>query len=332
MNKRDQSEKLDQLINHLITTEAEFWSSEQLGNRDDDLSGLVRTAAYIRKTLRASAPDPSFVRNAEVRVLNRVRAGAKRARVAEPAKPRQWSLRPHWARALVAIGMSAVLLLSTLGVGVAAAEGTLPGETLYPLKRGFEEARLLLSFDDTTEVQLLAEFSDERLREIEGLIAAGRAESLEPAAEAYTDSMQRLAQAVAENPGAESAAAFDERTAAHLEVLQRVEGQVPPQAQEAIQRAIDRSAEHAAKKDQQQDQKDQAQQADREQREERRAEQEAEREERRATQQAALIQKRAEQIAKQYDASVDEVMAVYHGACEADWKCVREHFRETTKE
>jgi outer membrane biosynthesis protein TonB len=228
--------------------------------------------------------------------------------------------------ALVSLLFVTVLLLGMTGV-VRASAASLPGDGLYPLKRGLEETRLTLTLDASGDAQLLSEYSDERLREIEALSAAGRIEDIDAAVETYVATIDRLVEAsqdITSSEGSAYSEAVQEKLGHHIEVLQGVQAKVPPQAQAAIQRAIDRSLQQSKKKLEQQQEKEEDQESKREEQEERREEQEERRDER--EQERNL--RHAEQIARKYDVATDGVLAIFEGICERDWKCVRDHYRD----
>ena len=78
---------------------------------------------------------------------------------------------------LVIYGVMTVLIAGFFTVNASAS--SLPGDGLYGLKRGWEQARLALSFNDDTRQELEGEFEDERLDEVESLLGEGREEDVE---------------------------------------------------------------------------------------------------------------------------------------------------------
>jgi hypothetical protein len=87
--------------------------------------------------------------------------------IATPA--RAWSL-PVFAR----VGLAAFLLI-TIGGGTAfASEGTLPGDTLYPVKILNEEVRSVLAFSAEAKADWEEERAERRLEEASKLAAAGK--------------------------------------------------------------------------------------------------------------------------------------------------------------
>ncbi len=78
---------------------------------------------------------------------------------------------------LAIYGVMTVLIAGFFTVNASAS--SLPGDGLYGLKRGWEQARLALSFNDGTRQELESEFEDERLDEVESLLGEGREEDVE---------------------------------------------------------------------------------------------------------------------------------------------------------
>jgi hypothetical protein len=88
-------------------------------------------------------------------------------------KPQRATLAWPLMRGLVAMGL-VVIILFTSGVGLTyAAKDTLPGDTLYPLKRAVEQIQLS-STDGGERVDLLVEIANKRLREIDTLLLLDR--------------------------------------------------------------------------------------------------------------------------------------------------------------
>lgn len=190
-----------------------------------ELEELCALAQHLR-SVPAPAPRPAF-------------KAALRARLqaAEPPARTGWGLGWLWPRAAFAAGV-ALLLLAFLfgGVGVASAHA-LPGEPLYPVKRGLEQAQLALAPHEEARAGLRLGFAQERLRELQELQNRGTPAleqalaGLEEATAAATEHLER-----SERPAAlgERLAELTERQQA---VLERVAEQVPETAREALERA-----------------------------------------------------------------------------------------------
>lgn len=314
--------EFDELLESILQRSA---GGEQARNQVEiptEVSGeelqLLQIALELRAHLTPEGPDDEFLHNSEIRLKNRIRARLKRT--AGPSKSRRQNSIPGWRRLLRPIPVVASLLLVlalTLGsVGVVGASAaSLPGDTLYPLKRGWETARLAISLSDKGDAQLLAAFASERVEEIETLIDLDRFENVGEAVQSYLDLTEQLQELSGEDG---SFGEFEGEVANNIEVLQRVLEQVPVEAQPAIQRAIERS------------------QARQELRQQNQAEQQANpgQGQGKPTDTPGQGQglehesRTAQQIADQYEeVTLEQVQQQFEGACESDWQCVRDHFR-----
>ena len=74
--------------------------------------------------------------------------------------------------AMVSIALATLLLLGG-GAGVAAAQDDLPNQLLYPVKILTEDVRLMVNSDPGTEIEMLMEMSQERVREMIALSDEG---------------------------------------------------------------------------------------------------------------------------------------------------------------
>ena len=78
---------------------------------------------------------------------------------------------------LAIYGLMTVLIAGFFTVSASAS--SLPGDGLYGLKLGMEQAQLALTFDDDAQLELELEFEAERLDEVESLLGEGREEDVE---------------------------------------------------------------------------------------------------------------------------------------------------------
>jgi hypothetical protein len=326
-----QNERFDHFWTRIQSGEATL--DDVLKETDTDqeaLRSLLTVAAELRETLQPAEPDALFARNSEIRVLNQLRARHPDREMAHPVQLEKRGWFRRLAPALAGILLAAALTLGMVGVGRASAE-SLPGDLLYRVKLGIEQARLTLTFDEEKEAGLIRAYVDERLAEIEALVRLERTDELVTATEMYIQALDRLRLAGAEVEADESSTAMGamQNIDHHIEVLQRVQAQVPSQAQAAIQRAIDRSIEHAQEKEERRQQKQDDKENKQDEKEQRHEEKNDEQEEAQdGDPNASRDQRTAEQIARQFGVTSEEVMAVFNGGCRADWKCVREFFRE----
>lgn len=139
------------------------------------------------------------------------------------------------ARIILAI----VLALCAAGGGtVYAAQGSLPGDALYPLKLGTEQVMMWLG-DDVAKAERALRFAERRVGEMEALAEKGRSQDLDLAVEKYDYALSMTVAAMkrARNrgPDAENVTArVAEAMAEHLPILDTLYDMVPDEAKAAI--------------------------------------------------------------------------------------------------
>lgn len=208
-----------------------------------ELLPLLETAERAHSLLIPDGPAPKFVAAAEARLVRRIRESERKDRIAAQAHPFSAFL-ARIPAAAAALAAAAIVLLGT-GWGVSAASAqALPGDPLYSVKRGLEETSLALSFTDTGDVALLAQFADKRIAEIEQLAGEGRPADLDTGLGEYEQVLIRLDAAVAKLPAQSNAVQLDNiqmQLERHAGVLAALRDKLPEQAQGAIDRVIERS-------------------------------------------------------------------------------------------
>jgi hypothetical protein len=133
----------------------------------DELISLLRLSVDLG-ALEAPAADPAF----RLRARNRMLAAAAHRRRARRWNPLAALPRPV-ARVAYAGGLAAALLVGGLTTA-AAANNSLPGDPLYGVKMGVEQAQLATTFNSAARARLELQFADLRLAEAQRLFAAGR--------------------------------------------------------------------------------------------------------------------------------------------------------------
>lgn len=134
----------------------------------DELRPILE-ASVGAKAMAVPAPAEEVVRMNRAKVLRHV--SELRERKAAPLSRRLWSV--PLRRALVTFMVVAMLFASGTGL-VRASSATLPGDNLYPVKRSWESLSLLLTFDAQKRETLKFEHENERLEELNELLAEGR--------------------------------------------------------------------------------------------------------------------------------------------------------------
>ena len=164
---------LSQVIDHCLdAVESGEMSVEeclaQYPGQADALAPLLHMAIGLRDSPRPIMSDTSVARLERTVIAHAVRLATRRA-TRQPAKKSIW--RPLLAGRALRMGATLVLVV-IIGSGagtVAAASESLPGEPLYPVKRGIESVRLSLASEERRP-ELLANLVRERLEEVEELL------------------------------------------------------------------------------------------------------------------------------------------------------------------
>lgn len=138
----------------------------------DELRPILQTSVKARTM---SVPDltADVLRRNRAKLLQR--AAAIREAKDPPASRRFWFV--SLLRLAVTLAVLAVVFASGTSL-VRAASTTLPGDNLYPIKRTWEDVKLLFTFDSQKRASLEVEYENERLDELRELIAKGRSEEV----------------------------------------------------------------------------------------------------------------------------------------------------------
>jgi len=209
----------------------------------EDLEPLLIVAAEARDRISIPEPRAEYLDQSKARIVNQVKASRRKTQESRPPRPRSSHriLRP----AFVLAGIVLVLALMVSGVGVVSASaGTIPGDALYPVKRGFEEARLVLTLNPESDQNILLDIADERLAETEKALEAGRDGDAEAAIRGYQETVERilaLSGDVYERGNPDSLSRVQNRLEQHQQVLLDVMMEEQHAANEGLENALERS-------------------------------------------------------------------------------------------
>jgi hypothetical protein len=131
-----------------------------------EIARLVTVASTLR-TAAAAEPRPAFAADLRERLMAEAATSLKPVDndLALPVRPRARE------RRLVAVAASAVLISGTASMAVAS-QSSLPGQALYPVKIGIEQAQTSLSGSSAGKGRDLLAQADSRLTEVKGLLAS----------------------------------------------------------------------------------------------------------------------------------------------------------------
>jgi hypothetical protein len=147
----------------------------------------------------------------------------------------------------IAIIVAIVVTLSALGGTVYAAQDSLPGDALYPVKLGIEEATTMLQGGDVYGAERALNFATKRVREMQTLTERERLGDLGLSADKYCCAMNMslVRMEVALRNGGSLAGNITELVAEamakHLSVLDGVYNVTPDEAKPAMTRAMEQA-------------------------------------------------------------------------------------------
>jgi hypothetical protein len=202
----------------------------------EELRPLVSVATALREEhLETVAPRPEFA--AELRAL--LMAEAERS--LSPDAPLVLPPRQHGPRERrLAVAASVAVLLGGSAGMAAAAQNALPGDALYPIKRGIESAEAGLSVSTAGRGEDLLRQADGRLAEVEGLLAGSptAAPQVPGTIEDFIGQAQEGAELMlasfeeTSDPG--TVVAVREFAASSIAMLQEIARTAPPEAQDEL--------------------------------------------------------------------------------------------------
>ncbi len=158
----------------------------------------------------------------------------------------------------IVIGAMIVALLAGGGTAYAS-QGSLPGDTLYPVKLMTEDAQTAVSWNPEKKVELEAKFANRRLEEIKKLQKRLENKNGEINPEVVEKAMERAAvrlekaearisemeEGKLKEKALEAASHLEEALQNHEQILSDLAGEVPDVAEEALLRAQAKAALHA---------------------------------------------------------------------------------------
>jgi len=164
--------------------------------RHPDLAGELRPLVEIARTIRPVGPPATAEFRARLRrhLLDVMQLDAAKA----SARP----LRRHRVFLRAATGLAGTLILAALGTAgtVYAAQASLPGDTLYPVKTAAERVQLTLTLNHEQKAFLHLKLVQRRIDEVAGLATRRpEADASAPAlaaAEALDSSVEEIRQSV----------------------------------------------------------------------------------------------------------------------------------------
>ncbi len=199
-------------------------------------AALVSLVSDLRTVPQAS-PRPEFVSTLRESLM----AEADTVLLPQPAAPQRLAMptttRPRDRRVATLLG-GAALVGATATMAVAA-QTSLPGESLYGVKRGIESAQVQLAGDDSARGRALLAQAGTRLTELEELAAGGGTEQLIPdTLDTFTEQsgegVRSLLTAYSSGGSDADVQVAREFTSTSMERLDALQGELPESASDEL--------------------------------------------------------------------------------------------------
>lgn len=143
----------------------------------DALRPLLEAAVWFSTQKAAVNPRPGFVSASRARLLERIQQEQARQPALLAWLKSAFSLRratPRLAFQFVIILVTLIcLVMGSSGIAYAAQE-SIPGDRLYPVKLGLEQAEIWGTLNTAGDIRLYMAFSQRRLIEVQDLVIEGR--------------------------------------------------------------------------------------------------------------------------------------------------------------
>jgi hypothetical protein len=201
----------------------------------EEVTGLLQIVATLRSEAPAE-PRAEFTAGLRSRLMTEAET-ALRPETASLLLPVRE--RGRRERRLVAAA-SALVLVGGTATMAAAAQSSLPGEALYPIKRGIERAEVGLSMSEAGKGKDLLNQASDRLAEVEGLVAADSVnesrvpETLAEFSASATKGSALLFQAFQDAGDSDTILVVRTFTADSISTLEGLAADVPDEAQDEL--------------------------------------------------------------------------------------------------
>jgi uncharacterized membrane protein YgcG len=136
---------------------------------DSEVAPLVTVAQRVRAIDGAADPDPAFTARLRERLVSTATAEWAAAAARAPA-PRRWQ------RTRYALAGALATVLAVTGL-VLASRSALPGDALYPIKRGTERVEVTFTFGDQAKGHRYLGMARTRVEEVRGLLERSRVDA-----------------------------------------------------------------------------------------------------------------------------------------------------------
>ncbi len=218
--------------------------STDFNDTDESPEELVAVRWLVRRQ-EALDPRPGFLSASRKRVVEAIR-------VEQARRPALRSLFGFFNNRSVQQFILAVLLLAMFLTGhtaVMAADTSIPGDTVYPIKLALEKVELVTSVSANQDARLQILFSQRRLSELQATILEGRYEYISVVAQAFQSQIRQTLKSLDQLSSADQQIVynlisnFNNSLNIQTLTLTALATMIPPQERDGVAEAIDASSQ-----------------------------------------------------------------------------------------
>lgn len=219
MNKRkDFNTILNECLDLILKGEATVEQClQRYPEHAGDLKDLLLTATSVNQAINLK-PSPEF------KVRARYQLQLKMAEVKTARRVSFWGAQPKWALATMAL-----LVVFLMGGGtVLAADSSMPGSLLYPVKIAAENVSVSLSGTDIKKAVVLAAVAERRVEEMIYVVENGKTKHAEDIARKFEETMTAIDSLALSSQPMLAMAAVSQESFGKAQATENATGQVAP--------------------------------------------------------------------------------------------------------
>jgi hypothetical protein len=202
---------------------------------ENELRSLLEIAASLKPD--EVTPSPQFKERAKMHLFDEARPAPVKA---SPSLWKWYQLKP--SRILAPVAIALLIFVVAGGSTVYAAQSSLPGDTLYPVKTGMENLQLAITTSPAAKADLYLKFTQRRIDEVQQEVKLNRnvsTETLAKVQQQFDDTLKELSNSKNTNASNDTLSHLSVATLNQQVELQQTLASAPQSSQAVIQQIID---------------------------------------------------------------------------------------------
>ncbi len=224
-----------------------FTPSPRRNNREQDSKNELAVMGFIAEFF-AALPRKRLVFPAKERVWFKIQNHLRATRLLIAAAQKRSALVPELRFHRLATALLAVVIaISLVGGASIASEGSLPGDTLYPVKKAAEKVEKILATNEEAKIKVGVKHARRRLEEVRVLVAENKENKIvTESLEALKTATEQVIQTASESKPELKFHAAD-LVAEETQILDTVKDKVAEEVKEVVEKVISVSQESIGK-------------------------------------------------------------------------------------